>query len=79
MSRLERWLTVKSTECSIRGFQFNPQYPHGSSQLPITLKILHPHTDIQAGKTPMHIKFYKIAVFCPFHVLSILLLTPVIH
>jgi hypothetical protein len=29
---LERWLAVKSTDCSSRGPVFNSQQPHGSSQ-----------------------------------------------
>ena len=29
---LERWLMVKSTDCSSRGFEFNSQPPHGGSE-----------------------------------------------
>lgn len=58
-------LGVRSTGCSSRGPGFDPQHPHGntmicnSGQMSFTdlqgHKVCLRHTDIQAGKTPVHI------------------------
>jgi hypothetical protein len=45
---------VKSTDCSSRGSGFNSQHPHGSLQLSVTPR--SDPSDIDAGKTSMHIK-----------------------
>jgi hypothetical protein len=46
---------VKSTDCSSTGHGFNSQQPRSSLQLPIT-PISGDLTDIDEGKTSMHIK-----------------------
>jgi hypothetical protein len=65
---------VKSTVCSSRGPRFNFQHPYGSnSQAPATpvsgdlkpssglcgYQACKWYTDIQACKTPIHIKYFK--------------------
>jgi hypothetical protein len=47
---------VKNTSFSSKGLGFNSHHSHGSSQLIVTPGILHPHTDIHAAKTLMHMK-----------------------
>jgi hypothetical protein len=54
----ERWLTVKSNDCSSRGSEFNFQQPHGSLQPSIMgPNALFWHAGVHADRGLTYIKY----------------------